>query len=934
MKIPFLHMLLIAALSIVAPAMAAQVVTTTPPIVQTNSTDIVITFHADRGNKGLMNQPSTAKIYAHTGVITTKSTGPGDWKYAPTWGDNAAKYEMKYVSANTWTLTIPSIDSFYGITDKTEVVKKLAFVFRNADNSKEGKGEGNSDIFVDVLPAGFQIELTSSVSNGVIMSAIPVTFTASTTDNAEISIYLNSTSSAPLKTASGVNTLSVEQTFTTSGTYKIIATAKNAAGTVLTAETSITRVTAAEEAPYPGGTPKPGPVENADGSVTFCFPTVSGRTSSMVIVPSWTGYAVTDECVMKRHTVGNNVYFWTTMTGIDKTVDNLYYFLADGTTKVGDPYARLVLDPFFDQYISSSVFPDLPVYPADKVQQVPLGIYNPSRDAYDWKVKNFKGVAQDDLLIYELLIRDFTGTEGKANGEGTVEGVIGKLDYIKSLNVNAVELLPIMEFNGNLSWGYNTNFYFAPDKAYGTPADYRRLIDECHARGMAVILDIVFNQSDGLHPWYQLYPIASNPFYNGSAPHSYSVLNDWNQDCELVQKQWEDCLKYWLTEYKVDGFRFDLVKGLGDNSSYGNTYNAATNTFGTPSDANTNRFNATRVARMKKLHDAMRTVNPDAYFINENLAGAQEENDMAKDGEINWANINNESCQFAMGFNSNASLNRFYAPLDSRDWGSTVSYAESHDEERMAYKQRIYGAQGVRGNTPMMMRRLGSVAAQMILTPGAHMVWQFQEFGANQTTKTSNGGNNTDNKLVVWSYLDDADRAGLKDNYSELMAIRANAPELFDNNNTTTNVNLSGWDNGRTVALKSTNGKELYLFVNPTVANTVKIASPVNLTAANYHLVSASYGVTPTANATSVELPAGAFAVYATTNVSGIEEATIDADAAPMIYVDGCSIKVEGYEAGEYAVYNLAGVKVNPDAVVPGVYIVTAGTHTAKVAVR
>ena len=93
---------------------------------------------------------------------------------------------------------------------------------------------------------------------------------------------------------------------------------------------------------------------------------------------------------------------------------------------------------------------------------------------------------------------------------------------------------------------------------------------------MAVILDIVFNQTDGLHPWYQMYPIASNTFYNGSAPHAYSVLNDWNQDNPLVQQQFKDALKYWLEAYHVDGFRFDLVKGLGSNQSYGATYNAAT----------------------------------------------------------------------------------------------------------------------------------------------------------------------------------------------------------------------------------------------------------------------------------------------------------------------------------------------------------------------
>ncbi|MDE7396089.1 MAG: hypothetical protein K2M98_00005, partial [Muribaculum sp.] len=394
--------------------------------------------------------------------------------------------------------------------------------------------------------------------------------------------------------------------------------------------------------------------------------------------------------------------------------------------------------------------PSLPAYPSS-VSGVPVAVYNTKLDGkdYNWKVKNFKGVDQSQLIVYELLIRDFSGTEGQANGEGNIAGVMEHLDYIKSLGVNAVELLPIMEFNGNNSWGYNTNFYFAPDKFYGTPDDYRRLVDAIHQRGMAVILDIVFNQSDGLHPWYQMYDIEKNPFYNGSAPHAYSVLNDWNQDNALVQQQWDDALKYWIEAYNIDGYRFDLVKGLGSNSSYGATYNPNTNLFTGVTDGKTNAYNASRVAQMKKLHDAMRQVKPDAYFINENLASPQEENDMSLDGEINWANINGDACNFAKGVQ--ASLNRFYAPLDgSRNWGTTVSYAESHDEERMAYAVSTSGVSGVKGNTSATMRRLGSVAAVMLMSPGAHMIWQFQEMGADQTTKNSSG-NDTSPKRVIWS---------------------------------------------------------------------------------------------------------------------------------------------------------------------------------------
>ena len=305
-----------------------------------------------------------------------------------------------------------------------------------------------------------------------------------------------------------------------------------------------------------------------------------------------------------------------------------------------------------------------------------LAVYHENINKYDWKVKDFKGPRQQDLVIYELLLRDFTGTEGASNGDGTLAKAIEKLPYLVKLGVNAIELMPICEFNGNNSWGYNTNFYFAPDKAYGTPDDYKRFIDLCHQNGIAVILDLVFNQSDGLHPWYQMYDIASNPFYNAKAPHDYSVLNDWKQDNPLVEQQWYDCVKYWATEYKIDGYRFDLVKGLGDNDSY---------------KSGTEAYNSSRVARMTRIHSALKEVKPDAYFINENLAQAKEENEMAADGQMNWANVNNSACQYAMGYDTDSNLNRFHSERDSRTWASTVSYAESHDEERMGYKQQAYG---------------------------------------------------------------------------------------------------------------------------------------------------------------------------------------------------------------------------------------------------
>lgn len=152
-----LYYLLLAIILLPCHAANAQLITTSPTIVQRSSNPIVITFHADQGNKGLMGLTSSTPVYAHTGIIRKGST---KWEYAPQWLDNSAKYKLSYVSANTWQLTIPGINEYYGITNAVEV-EKLAFVFRNANGSKEGKTAAGGDIFVNVVQDNeFELTLT------------------------------------------------------------------------------------------------------------------------------------------------------------------------------------------------------------------------------------------------------------------------------------------------------------------------------------------------------------------------------------------------------------------------------------------------------------------------------------------------------------------------------------------------------------------------------------------------------------------------------------------------------------------------------------------------------------------------------------------------------------------------------------------------------
>lgn len=879
-----------------------------------------IFFHADQGNKGLMGLKATDKVYAHTGVLINNGS---EWKYAPSWGDNAEKYELTFVEDNLWQLNIGDIREYYGITNPNETVTCLAFVFRSADCKKEGKAEGNKDIFLDVLASGLQVTIETGISGSVITpDNAEVTFNVATTKAADISLTMNDKEIGSVKDATS---LVVNYTFSEPGDYEVKATATSNGETV-TSTLNYAYIAQAEEADYPGGTPKMGPVKNEDGSVIFCLG--APYKSNVLLVGAWNDYVADSKQSMKYQDVDGVRYFWTTVEGLENDKQYGYYFIVDGSIKVSDPYARLVLDPWNDKYITTDVYPDLPAYPFDKIDGVPLAVYQGNINDYDWQVKDFKGVAPSDLIIYELLFRDFTGTEGKANGNGTVRMAIEKIPYLKTLGVNAIEVLPIMEFNGNISWGYNPNFYFAPDKAYGTPDDYKEFIDICHQNGIAVILDMVFNQSDGLHPWYQMYMAGQNPFYNLDAPHAYSVLNDWNQGFPMVQEQWKDVLEYWMTEYKFDGFRFDLVKGLGDNDSYANN-----------GDAATNAYNQSRVDRMRELQKVVERINPNAYFINENLAGPKEENAMAETGQLNWANVNEAGCQFAMGYSSDSNLNRMYAPKDSRTWGSTVSYLESHDEQRLAYKQTQWGVAGVKDNVANSMHRLGSAAVQMILAPGAHMIWQFSELGNDQNTKNNDGGNNTDPKIVCWNLLDSPDRKGLYDNYAELIALRNDNGDLFAEDATfEMNCSAANWANGRTMVSRA-GDKELITVINPNADKdlTVNVSFGKNEDSV-YKIMSKSYDSDPSYSVVNgtVTVPANCYVVIGTTDVAAVEDVIADAASQLRVYGHDGVITID-YTPAPVDVYSVDGRKVaslqgaGEVEVGSGMFIVVSGGQKRKI---
>ena len=260
--------------------------------------------------------------------------------------------------------------------------------------------------------------------------------------------------------------------------------------------------------------------------------------------------------------------WWITITGLDPTKEYAfqYYMVKTGESsfRVAAPYSRKILDPSNDHYIAESTYPASGrTYPDGAIGIV--SVFKTGEESYNWKVTDFEIPSRDNLVIYEMLLRDFT--DG-----GDLKGAMDKLDYLESLGVNAIELMPVQEFDGNDSWGYNPAFFFAMDKAYGTDQMYKEFIDECHRRGIAVILDVVYNHATGANPFARMWwnssnnkTAANNPFFNVDAPHPYSVFHDFNHDAQIdgkyiVRDFVKRNLVFLLEEYKIDGFLFDLTK--------------------------------------------------------------------------------------------------------------------------------------------------------------------------------------------------------------------------------------------------------------------------------------------------------------------------------------------------------------------------------------
>lgn len=749
---------------------------------------VTITYDATQGNSQLAGVSS---VYMHAGVITSGPTGTS-WQYVRgNWGQNDGIGRMQQVpgSPNLWRITI--VPRQYFAVPANVQIFRIGMVFREGGpcgtsglpNCREGKNDQNQDIFVN-LSQGFQVSFSSPPAVSTLLmrgEALQITLTSSR--DAQLQLLLDGN---VLSSSTG-RTLNFTYTPTQTGRFQLIGRAE-AQGQVATDTLRLQVVDQLKE-PLPSGAKRG---INYLSATEALLVLEAPKKRFAHVIGDFNDWQVSADYQMKQTPDGE--FFWYRLSSLEPQKEYIFQYLVDGQIRVADPYTAKISrsGTFGDaQIIAEGRYPGLLPYPEGKTQ-FEAGYLQTEKPQFEWKHLNYDKPAAKDLVIYELLVRDFTDAR-------TYAAVTERLDYLKGLGINAIELMPIKEFEGNLSWGYNPAFFFAADKFYGPEYELKRLIDEAHGKGMVVILDMVLNHAFGQNPMVRLYnegdygrPLPENPWFNVEATHPFSVGYDFNHESPYTQRFVDTVNYYWLHEFKFDGYRYDLSKGFTQRVS-GNDV------------AGWSAYDASRVRLLKRMYDKVREHHQDAYLILEHFADNSEEKELSDYGFLLWGNMNGAGRQLARG--NNASLNGGWHV--NRNWNDPhlVGYMESHDEERLMWEAINFGQTGGGVNLRNLgdaVNRMQLLTALFMAIPGPKMIWQFGEFGYDLELNNDRLGI----KPTRWNYLDDPNRRRLFQLHQFMFELRKlqglyDAPEA--------SVNLSG--TLKSVHVRKGN-RELFIFGN------------------------------------------------------------------------------------------------------------------------
>ncbi|MBI1781334.1 MAG: T9SS type A sorting domain-containing protein, partial [Sphingobacteriales bacterium] len=764
--------------------------------------------------------------------------------------------------------------SFFNITNTAEHIQKIAILFRSGNGSKVQRNADASDMYIPVYTSGqlaVRIDtplrdsrfvpqpetITKVIGNNIFVKAVA-------SQSADLNLKFNGTS---FQTATGATAISgTSGNIIASGNQQIIAEATVGANTV---RDTINFFVAppANQAPLPANVKDGINYITSDSVVLVLFAPGKSRVSVIGDFNNWT-----EQSNYQMNIDTNGRRYWLGIGKLTSGQEYGFQYYVNGTLKIADPYCEKILDPNNDQYISSATYPNPTTYPTGKTSGI-VGVLKTGATAYNWTASGYSRPDKKNLVIYELLVRDFVAAQN-------YQTLTDTLNYLQNLGVNAIELMPFNEFEGNNSWGYNPDYFFALDKAYGTKDKLKLFVDECHKRGIAVIMDAVFNHATGLSPLAQLYwdaannrPAANNPWLNITATHPYSVFNDFNHESDITKYHVSRFIRYWLTEYKLDGFRWDLSKGFTQKVS---------------ADVGTwNAYDATRINIWQRYYDSIQSVSPGAYCILEHLGNDDEEAELARRGMMLWGKMTDQYNQNTMGYTSNIDISRAYWTNRSfwndgtlNDKPNLVVYAESQDEERTMYKNVTFGNSSGGYNvkdTATALQREEAKAAILLMVPGPKMIWQFEEIGydksifmcENGTVPTPYGTDNckVNPKPAGWGYFNFANanaRKKLYNVYGALNRLRTQFPGVFNSRTIATGTSFGSLY--KTIVLDSSSLKVVVVANFDVVQQSVSVTFPQTGTWYSY-LTGSTLNV---AGATqNITLQPGEYYVYLNKVVAG-----------------------------------------------------------------
>ncbi|MBT3365089.1 MAG: 1,4-alpha-glucan-branching protein [Flavobacteriales bacterium] len=750
-----------------------QILTIDPAFPTQNDT-VTIVYNANEGNGALQ---SVSPVYAHAGLITTNSSSPTDWKFVQgNWGTADPNVLMTSMGNDLHAISY-HLPTFHSFNASVQTVLNLAFVFRDAAGNTVGRSADGSDIYYPIYPVNAGLLTAFFKPYDFQIVALNDTLSVRVASNASsiLSVYDNGVLVA---SDSATKLMQFDLSVSSVGQHMLVLEAED--GSSVARDTAYYLTNAPVSVQNPPAGLKDGANEINDSTVILQLHAPGKQF--IYVLGDFNNFMPDSNYYMKRSVNGDK--FWLSLD-LQADTRYAYQYWIDGALKLADPYSELIQDPNNDGGISAASYPNPHPYHSNAAGFTSL--IHPGKSDYVWKNNSFQAPLKKDLVIYEMLIRDFVHARNYAT-------VMDTLDYLQRLGINAIELMPNSEFENNESWGYNPSFHMALDKYYGTPDMYREFIDSCHSRGIAVIMDFVFNHAFGQSPLVQMYwdaaqnqPAADNPWFNATCPHPPYC---WGSDFDHLSQATKDFVDrvnlHWFDAFKIDGVRYDFTKGFG-NASGG--------------------WDVTRQNLIKRMADTVWASHPNAYIILEHWADNAEEKLLSNYGLMLWGNATYNYRDAAMGWVNGSNFS--YGVYQNRGWTQPhlITYMESHDEERLMYDVLTYGNNGSSShnirNLNVGLRRAELTSAFTYLVPGPKMLYMFSELGYD---KSINNPCRVCNKSILWGYQNVLERKRLYDVTAALINLRRSHPVF-----TTTNFTYSFGGSTKRINLLHPNMKAIVI---------------------------------------------------------------------------------------------------------------------------